>query len=274
VVAQRAGADTLFAGGGRLAVLDMGGRAALVVGGGQGIGRAAALALARAGARVAVLDAEAERAKAVCEELRALGTAGAALVADVTRPEEAARGVAEAGEALGPLDAVVNIVGSASWGKLLDLDDATWERDVRVNLTQHWYVARSAARAWTLGGRPGALAVVASVSGLFSAPNHGAYGAAKAALLAFVRTAAEEWWPHGIRVNAVVPGSVRTPRIEALWASGELRPPGPETQGRMAMPEDIANAALFLVSDFARRVTGQTLVVDGGATTRFPYAMG
>jgi 3-oxoacyl-[acyl-carrier protein] reductase len=191
----------------------------------------------------------------------------------VTQAEAAARAVAEAGLSLGPLDAVVNIVGSASWGRLLDLDDATWERDFAVNLKQHWYVARSAARAWIEGRRPGALAVVASVSGLFSAPNHGAYGAAKAGLLAFVRTAAEEWWPHGIRVNAVVPGAVRTPRIEALWTSGGVPAPGPETLARMALPEDIANAALFLVSDLARLVTGQALVVDGGATTRFPYAM-
>src|SRR5262245_28255429 len=142
----------------RLAVLDMGGRAALVVGGGQGIGRATALALARAGARVAVLDAEAERAKAVAEELRGLGAGAAALAADVTRPDDAARGVAEAALAIGPLDAVVNIVGSASWGGLLELDDATWQRDLAVNLTQHWYVARSAARAWIEARRPGALA--------------------------------------------------------------------------------------------------------------------
>src|SRR5262245_36404642 len=241
----------------------MGGRAALVVGGGQGIGRAAALALARAGARVAVLDAEAERAKAVAEELRALGAGAAPLVAGVTQAADAARGGAEAEAALGPLDAVVNIVGSASWGTLLDLDDATWERDFAVNLKQHWYVARSAARAWIEARRPGALAVVASVSGLFSAPNHGAYGAAKAGLLAFVRTAAEEWGPHGIRVNAVAPGVVRTPRIEALWASGAIARPGPEALARVADPEDIANAALFLVSDLARRVTGQALVVDG-----------
>ena len=255
-------------------VLDMSGRAALVVGGGQGIGRASALALARAGARVAVLDAEAERAKAVAEELRGLGVASAAVAADVTHADAAARAVAEAGRALGPLDAVVNIVGSASWGRLLDLDDATWERDFTVNLKQHWYVARSAARDWIEGRRAGALVVVASVSALFSAVNHGAYGAAKAGLLAFVRTAAEEWWPHGIRVNAVVPGSVRTPRIQAMWESGGIPQPGPETLARMADPEDIANAALFLVSDLARRVTGQALVVDGGATTRFPYAMG
>jgi NAD(P)-dependent dehydrogenase (short-subunit alcohol dehydrogenase family) len=248
------------------------GRSALVVGGGQGIGRATALLLARLGARVAVLDSERQRAEHVADEARALGVRAVALIADVTRADQAARAVAEARAALGALDAVVNIVGSASWGTLLDLDDATWERDFAVNLKHHWYVARAAARGFIDAKQPGALCVVGSVSGLFSAVNHGAYGAAKAGLLALVKTAAEEWWPYGIRVNAVVPGTVRTPRIEAAWASGAIRTPAAEDQARMASPDDIANAAVFLVSALAQRVTGQTLIVDGGQTTRFPFA--
>jgi NAD(P)-dependent dehydrogenase (short-subunit alcohol dehydrogenase family) len=248
------------------------GKSALVVGGGQGIGRATALLCARLGARVAVLDAERERAERVAGEVRALGVGAAALCADATDAAAAAHAVAEARAALGGLDALVNIVGSASWGTLLELDDATWERDFAVNLKQHWYVARASARGWIDARQPGALCVVGSVSGLFSAASHGAYGAAKAGLLAFVRTAAEEWWPHGIRVNAVVPGTVRTPRIEAAWASGAIRTPSAEDQRRMASPDDIANAAVFLVSDLSRRVTGQTLVVDGGQTTRFPFS--
>lgn len=252
-------------------LLEFTGRGALVVGGGQGIGRATALLLARLGARVAVLDSERERAERVSEEVRALGASAAPLVADVTRAEEAARAVAEARAAFGALDAVVNIVGSASWGTLLEMDDATWERDFAANLKHHWYVARAAARGFIAAQQPGALCVVGSVSGNFSAANHGAYGAAKAGLHSFVRTAAEEWWPHGIRVNAVVPGTVRTPRIEAAWASGALRRPADEDLARMASPDDVANAAVFFVSDLARLVTGQTLIVDGGQTTRFPF---
>jgi NAD(P)-dependent dehydrogenase (short-subunit alcohol dehydrogenase family) len=247
------------------------GRSALVVGGGQGVGRASVLLLARLGARVAVLDSERARAESVAEEARALGVRAAAITADVTRAEEAARAVAEARSVFGTLDAVVNIVGSASWGALLELDDATWERDFAVNLKQHWYVARAAARGFLDAKQPGALCVVGSVSGMFSAANHGAYGAAKAGLLAFVKTAAEEWWPHGIRVNAVVPGTIRTPRIEAAWASGAIPTPAAAEQSRIASPEEIAHAAIFFVSDLARRVTGQTLVVDGGQTTRFPF---
>jgi NAD(P)-dependent dehydrogenase (short-subunit alcohol dehydrogenase family) len=247
------------------------GRGALVVGGGQGVGRAVALCLARLGAQVAVLDSEHERAASVAQEVRALGVRAAAVAADVTRAAEADSAVVEARAALGALDVVVNIVGSASWGALLDLDDATWERDFAVNLKQHWYVARAAARGFIAAKQPGALCVVGSVSGLFSAANHGAYGAAKAGLLALVRTAAEEWWPHGVRVNAVVPGTIRTPRIEAAWASGAIPRPAAAEQSRIASPEEIAHAAIFFVSDLARRITGQTLVVDGGQTTRFPF---
>jgi NAD(P)-dependent dehydrogenase (short-subunit alcohol dehydrogenase family) len=87
----------------------------------------------------------------------------------------------------------------------------------------------------------------------------------------FVKTMAEEWWGHGIRVNAVVPGAVRTPRIEAAWESGAIRRPAADVALRMALPEDIAFAIAFLASDLARRITGQTLVIDGGVTTRFPF---
>ncbi len=223
---------------------------------------------------MAVIDAEIERAEAVAAEVGDLGRRACALAADVTSAEQATRGVADARSGLGGLEIVVNIVGSASWAPLLEMDEETWERDFALNLKHHWYVARSAARAWIDAGEPGALCVVGSVSGLFSSANHGAYGAAKAGLLGLVRTAAEEWWPHGIRVNAVVPGVVRTPRIEAAWADGSIPRPDADTFERMAQPEDVAGAILFLVSDLARRVTGQSLVVDGGSTTKFPYAMG
>jgi len=243
------------------------------VGGGQGIGRATALLLAAAGARPVVLDAERERAEAVAAEIEALGTKSAALCADVTSPNEVESAVAAAEQASGGLDIVVNIVGGASWAPLLSVDEETWERDFAVNLKHHLYVGRSAARNWIDHDRPGSLCVVASVSGLFSSARHGAYGAAKAGVLSFVRTASEEWWPHGIRVNAVVPGAVRTPRMESEWAAGTTPQPAEDLLGRMALPDDVAGAITFFVSDLAAKVTGQALVVDGGWTTRFPYQL-
>ena len=248
-------------------------RKALVIGGGQGIGRAAALELAQAGSAVAVLDTEGDRAETVAGEIREQGGESVSIVADVTSSAGAEEGLDRAWSEWGGLDSVVNIVGSSSWGTLLELDEESWERDFSINLKHHWYVARSAARRWIDAEHAGALCVVGSVSGLFSAQSHGAYGAAKAGLLALVRTAAEEWWPHGIRVNAVVPGTVLTPRIEAAWADGSVPRPDADALGRMALPEDIAHSIHFLVSDQSRRITGQSIIVDGGATTKFPFSL-
>ena len=237
------------------------------------MGRATALLMAQAGANPIVLDADLSRAEAVARELEALGVKTGALACDVTDPKQVSASVAAAEQASGGLDIVVNIVGSASWAPLISVDDATWERDFSVNLKHHLYVGQSAARNWIEHDRPGVLCVVASVSGMFSAARHAAYGAAKAGVLSFVRSAAEEWWPHGIRVNAVVPGAVRTPRMEGEWAAGTTPRPADDLLGRLADPEDIAGAITFLVSDLAKKVTGQAVIVDGGWTTRFPYSL-
>jgi 3-oxoacyl-[acyl-carrier protein] reductase len=258
-----------------MALLELKDQHVLVVGAGQGIGRATALSLAEVGARLSLVDTEAGRAAAVRQEIEAAGSEAIDLVADVTNPEEAARIVSEANAAFGGagLDAVANIVGQASWAPLLEVDEATWERDFLVNLKQHLYVSRSAVRSWIDTDRPGSICVVASASGRASAARHGAYGAAKAGLLNFVQTAAEEWWPHRVRVNAVVPGAVRTPRIEASWEDGRVPRPTDDLLDRMALPEDIGHAIVFLLSDLARKITGQSIVVDGGWTTRFPYGL-
>ncbi len=256
-----------------MSILDLSGRGALVIGGGQGMGRATALLLAQAGANVAVVDLERERADAVRGEIEALGRKSAALTANVIERSEATGVIAAGEDALGGLDIVVNIVGQASWAPLISMDDETWDRDFDVNLRHHLYVGQAAARSWIDRGRPGVLCVVASVSGMFGSGRHAAYGAAKAGVLSFVRTAAEEWWSHGIRVNAVVPGAVRTPRMQAEWDSGRTPRPTADLLGTISEPEDIGGAITFLVSDLARRITGQALVVDGGWTTRFPYSL-
>jgi NAD(P)-dependent dehydrogenase (short-subunit alcohol dehydrogenase family) len=115
---------------------------------------------------------------------------------------------------------------------------------------------------------------VASASGITSAPRHGAYGAAKAGLMSLVRTAAVELGPSGIRVNAVAPGVVWTPRVSALLGDeGRARNRANAPLRRVAQPADIAAAILFLCSDLAGYVTGHTLVVDGGVGAKFPYPM-
>jgi NAD(P)-dependent dehydrogenase (short-subunit alcohol dehydrogenase family) len=250
-------------------LLGLAGHTAIVVGGGQGMGRASALLFARAGCDVAVVDQVLARAAEVAGEIQKLGRKSVALAGDVTVAEEAERVVDRAAHALSHLDHCVNIVGQASWAPLLELDEATWDRDHCVNLKQHFFVSRAAARQMISRNRPGTLVSVASVSGLFSAPHHASYGAAKAGLMALTRSMSDEWFPHGLRVNSVAPGSVRTPRIMAQQAAGEA--PGGGFDERMCEVEDIAGAILFLSSSLARRVTGQTLIVDGGKTALFPW---
>jgi NAD(P)-dependent dehydrogenase (short-subunit alcohol dehydrogenase family) len=253
--------------------ITMAGRRALVVGGGSGIGRATALLLARGGARVAVADFDAERAKAVAEE-----AGGFAIVGDVTDPTEATRVVDEAHEGLGGLDAVANIVGVASWVDVLSLDAETWERDMRNNLTHHLYVGQAAAHHMIAAGG-GAIAMVASVSGMYGAGNHAAYGAAKAGAMALARSMAMEWGPHGIRVNCVAPDVIATPRVVAIGAAKGIDDMDSVVShevmlGRWGAPEEIAGPLVFLLSDLAGFMTGQTLVVDGGTMAMMPHTHG
>lgn len=249
-------------------------RGALVMGAGQGMGRAAALLLARCGCRLALVDVEPARAEKVAAEVRGLGRPAEPLVGDATDEAQVERLVGEAAKALGRIDNLVNIIGMASWAPLLELTSEVWDRDHLVNLKQHFLVSRAVARRMVAQGGGGAIVVVASVSGLFAAPRHGSYGAAKAGVMALVRTMAQEWEPYGIRVNAVAPGAVRTPRIQAMRASGEIRQADAAAEAREAEPEDIGSAILFLSSQLARRVNGQTLVVDGGTIARFPFNVG
>jgi NAD(P)-dependent dehydrogenase (short-subunit alcohol dehydrogenase family) len=253
-------------------VFGLDGKPALVVGGGSGIGRATALLLASAGAAVAVADLDADRAAEVAKEVD-----GVAITGDVTDPAGAQRVVDEAHQALGGLHAVANIVGLASWADLMTVDMATWEFDLRINLTQHLLVGRAAARHMIDDGVKGALALVTSISGIYGAPNHSAYGAAKAGATNLARSMANEWAPYGIRVNSVAPDVIATPRVVAGFEGRGVTDinaiVAEETLlARWGRPEDIAGPLVFLLSDLAQFMTGQNLIVDGGTNARFPHA--
>lgn len=256
--------------------LGLEGRKALVVGAGSGIGEETAMLLGRCGADVVAADLDPGAAARVASAVAALGVRGASVAGDVTVEADAAKVVDGAHEALGGLDVVVNIVGFAAWADLMNLTDELWELDLRRNLTHHLYVSRAAARRWIADGTRGAIACVASVSGMYGAPNHGAYGAAKAALIDLVRTMAQEWGPHGIRVNAVAPDMIATPRVRAAQeaAGGDMdanaRQAGVPLQ-RAGLPDEIAGPLVYCVSDLASFMTGQTLVIDGGTMASFPH---
>lgn len=237
-------------------------KVAIVWGGGQGMGETSAMRLAQAGCHVTVVDVEIERAERVCAAIRQLGRKAYAHVADITMEEQVTATVAASDNELGPVDCMVTVVGMAFWADLVDVTEELWEKSFDVNLKSFFYTARAVARSLQRHGKPGAIVGVGSVSGLQSAQNHGPYGAAKAGLVNLVRTMAVEWGPQ-IRVNAIAPGAIKTPRLD--WTEEALEVFRNRVGlGRPGETDEIGKAALFLASDLSSYVTGHTLPVDGG----------
>jgi NAD(P)-dependent dehydrogenase (short-subunit alcohol dehydrogenase family) len=168
---------------------------------------------------------------------------------------------------------MATIVGQAGWRPVLEMTPDDWDLDHRRNLRYFFFFAQAAARQMAAAGRGGAITAVASVSGIQSAPNHASYGAAKAGLISLVKTMGVELAPQGVRVNAVAPGTIATPRtesnVEQSKAMDERIRNSLVPMRRRGEPKNIADAILFLSSDMATYVTGQTLAVDGGWTAQF-----
>jgi NAD(P)-dependent dehydrogenase (short-subunit alcohol dehydrogenase family) len=245
------------------AMLRLDGRRIVVVGAGNGIGRQASHALAMLGARLCCVDIEPDLAAEVAAEI-----GGVPAVGDMRARAEASRVFDAAVAALGGIDGVVGIPGTSHWGPIVELGDADWDAQHDLILRYAFLAMQLGARA--MNGGPGSMVFVASVSGQFAAPRHAAYGAFKAGMMALVKSAAQEMGP-GIRVNAVAPGAVRTPRWAHL-AQDPSRTAVVPLQ-KMAETSDIAAAILFLMSPLAGHITGQTIVVDGGTSMRTPFAL-
>lgn len=249
------------------------GKVAIVAGGGRGIGEAVSLHLARAGASVLVVDKVHERAEQVTAAILAEGGRARAHFANLRDDGDLAGVVPAAADAFGTADVLVNVAGGmrAGWRPLRESEPSDWDFVFRQNV--RWVQLLTVAFAERLRAeqRPGAVISIGSVSGIFGAANHAAYGAAKAALIHLMRSVALEYGRHGIRANAVSPGSIRTPAVAGLLHPDEMARDDLTTPlGRAGTPDDIAKAVLYLASDLAGFVTGQMLVVDGGASVRFP----
>jgi NAD(P)-dependent dehydrogenase (short-subunit alcohol dehydrogenase family) len=237
---------------------------AVVIGGGQGMGESTSRFLARAGCDVAVIDIERERAERVSGLVSELGRRGIPIVGNVLDDAQIPTIVASAERQLGRIDVMVSIVGAAVWGSLLETTADTWDQQMHLNLRYFFLCGREVGATMIKRGDPGAIVGIASVDGQRSAPMRGAYGAAKAGLISLVQTMAVEWAPHNIRVNAIAPGHIVTPRLYDTPQRAEGYANSLLPVQRRGVTDDIGKAALFLVSDLASYITGTTLDVDGG----------
>jgi NAD(P)-dependent dehydrogenase (short-subunit alcohol dehydrogenase family) len=252
-------------------MIDLGlqGKRAVVTGAGRlparaGHGRLTALALAEAGAHVACVDIDADRAKNIAEEIEQAGGTAVAVVADVRDRDQVRRAFDEAVTAIGGLDVCVDIVGFATYDSLLDVTVEAWDSQLRENLTQVFYVWQEAARRMVEQGTGGSLVALSSVDGTVAAAFHGPYGAAKAGVIHLAKSFSQELGRYGIRANTVAPGNVGKGNLDQPAGEYDVNGINPLAAPRST---DIARSVLFLCSDLSARTSGQTLVVDGGATT-------
>lgn len=266
--------------------LDFGKRVAVVVGAGGGrMGSEAAVALAEAGAVVVGLDLAADRMEETATRIRELGGEFVPKVVDILDPEAFSTVLDEIWRDVGPVQHLVHVVGGnrplnyregagvAADRGLDTLDAYTDERFasiVEFNLMTTFRTSREVARRLIEAGLPGTIVTFSGIAALNGSPGIGAYAAAKAAVVSLTRTMAVEWGGHGLRVNSVAPGQTESgrARVGAAFADSDSVDPALYPLGRAADVSDIAAAVLYLSCDLSRSVTGQTVVVDGGATSR------
>ncbi len=237
-------------------------RVVVVTGSGSGIGRVMAQKFAAEGAKVAVIDWKGDKAEEVAAEI---GGTAQAFRADVSKGAEVKAMVKEVASRLGPVDVLVNNAAIADGDDVLKIDEPTWERDVSVVL-KSVFLCSQAVLPSMIDRAGGVIVNITSVNGL-SALGNEAYSAAKAGVINLTQGIAVRYGHHGIRCNAIAPGTIRTP----IWQERIDRDPVVFERlvkwyplGRVGEPEDIANAAMFLASDDAGWITGTVLTVDGG----------
>jgi NAD(P)-dependent dehydrogenase (short-subunit alcohol dehydrogenase family) len=244
---------------------DLTGRRAIVTGAASGIGRATGLALAGAGVDLLLADLNEEALAAVTAEVAAFDRRVAPMRVDVTREEDVQGMAVRAVEELGSVDCLVNAAGINVRRPVLEYSAEEIERIWRVNLYGVLHCCRAVGRLM-VGQRGGSIVNVSSVMDHVAAPNRAIYNASKGGVSQITRALGVEWAAHGVRVNAVGPGYVRTPLLTQILSDAEwvARLEAATPMGRLAEPEEIATAILFLLSDAASHVTATVLYVDGG----------
>jgi NAD(P)-dependent dehydrogenase (short-subunit alcohol dehydrogenase family) len=256
---------------------ELGDRAVLVTGAASGIGRALAEALARRGTPVVLGDIDRAGAEAAAGKIAAHGGRAWAVAADVTRPAAVERMVEAARRDAGPIGGLVNCAGIYPNTAFLEVTAEEWDRVLAVNLRGPFLVTQAVARRMIADGGGGSIVNVSSTASRLARPGIAHYGASKAGLNQLTAVTAVELAPHGIRVNAVLPGVVGTARVYEAAATERGRAEH-ETKlariplARLAEPEEVVSVVLFLLSPEAAYCTGALFTVDGGFTLGIPAA--
>ncbi|GGC89000.1 SDR family NAD(P)-dependent oxidoreductase [Undibacterium terreum] len=241
----------------------------LVTGGTSGIGRASAILFAREGAKVALTGRRTEEGNAVVKEISSFGGEAAFIRADLAEIERIPHMVAQVVSYFGRLDGAFNNAGISGGGPIGNVDESTWDKLIDTNLKSAFFCLKAQAAQMSEQGHGGAIVFNGSVLANIAFPGTTVYSASKGAIVSLARAAAVELGSRGIRVNSVNPSITRTPMTDArISHDADGRESHPFAAGiplgRLAEPEEMAKAALFLLSDLASYVNGHALIVDGG----------
>lgn len=245
------------------------GRTAFVTGASQGIGAAIALALARDGFDVAVSSRDTGKLADLVTQLAAAGARAVPVALDVCSPGGIERAMAEIVAAFGRLDVLVNNAAVTLRKDALEVTRDEWETVMGTNLTGTFFMTQQMGRHLIANKHPGCIINIASTHGVVGFAKRSTYGISKAAIIHMTRMLAIEWADHGIRVNSVAPGTVKTPSRDAFMAEPGYREMmlNRIPLHRVGTPEEVAAAVCYLASPQASYITGQTLLLDGGLTS-------
>ncbi len=251
-------------------LFDLTGKVAVVTGSSRGIGRAIALRMAEQGARVVVSSRKLEACEAVVAEIHAAHGAGRAIAvaASISSKPDLERLIATTQAQLGAVDVLVcNAASNPYYGPLGGITDDQFRKILDNNIVSNHWLAQLVAPGM-IERKAGSIIIVSSIGGLKGSPVIGAYNVSKAADMQLARNLAVEWGEHGIRVNCIAPGLIKTDFARALWENPKMAAAIEQNTPlrRIGDPDDIAGAAIFLASDAGLFTTGQTIVVDGGVT--------